>query len=97
MMVKLMACKLVVSLELEKAILVQLKMWKPMKEPKPWDATYNVAAYTALTNLTNLTATLDLVSTFETLGCALLADIYRGWVWDMYQRTQDLKDKSRNA
>ena len=71
------------------------KMWKPMTEPKPWDATYNVAAYTALTNLTNLTATLDLVSTFKDLGCALLADIYRGWIWDMYQRTQDLKDKSR--
>ena len=71
------------------------KMWKPMTQPKPWDATYNVAAYTALTNLTNLTATLDLVSTFKDLGCALLADIYRGWIWDMYQRTQDLKDKSR--
>ena len=38
---------------------------------------------------------MNLVKSFETLAAALIADIYRGWVWDMYQRTQDLKDRSR--
>ena len=67
------------------------KMWQPWKEPKQLSATYNAATYLALSNLTNLNKTLDLVQTFETLAVAVLADVYNFWVWDMYQRTQDLK------
>jgi len=71
------------------------KMWKPWKKPVPYSTTYNAAAYVALSNLSNINASMDLVKSFETLAAAVIADIYRGWVWDMYQRTQDLKDRSR--
>ena len=46
------------------------KMWKPWKKPVPCSTTYNAAAYVALSNFSNINASMNLVKSFETLAAA---------------------------